>query len=64
MKLPASLAAWLKARSLRGSIKSDFPGVVEEDPAGGRRLDSTQNGGGAHVDCENENGAIVLQRRQ
>ncbi len=65
LQLPTSLAAWLKARSARGSVKCDFPLTLEDDPeTGGRRVDGALNGGGAHVTCENENGGILIQRRQ
>jgi len=64
LQLPASLAAILKAHSVRGPVKCDFPLPLEEDPAGGQRVDGSVNGGGAHVTCEAENGGILIRRRQ
>jgi len=63
LQLPSSLAATLKAHSAHGPLKCDFPLTLEDDLEGGRRVDGALNGGGAHVTCEAENGAIVIQRR-
>ncbi len=64
LQLPASLAAALKAHSAHGPVKCDFPLTLEEDRDGGRLVDGALNGGGAHVTCDNENGGILIQRRQ
>ncbi len=65
LQFPTSMAAWLKARSAHGAVRCDFPLTLEDDPEnGGRRVDGALNGGGAHVTCENENGSILIQRRQ
>jgi hypothetical protein len=64
LQLPSSLAAHLKARSLRGAVKCEFPLVLDEDPDGAKQVDGALNGGGAHVTCTNENGSILIQRRQ
>ena len=64
VQVPAALAAWLKARTLRGILKCDFPASLEDDRDGARVINATLNGGGAHVFCENVNGDVVIQQRR
>lgn len=64
VQLPGAVAAWLKARTVHGGLKSDFAASLEDDPENARVINVALNGGGAHVTCENQNGNIILQRRQ
>lgn len=61
--LPQSVAAFIKARSLRGQVKCELPLIVEDLPQGGRQVDGALNTGGAHINVETQNGGILILKR-
>ncbi len=61
--LPQSVAAFLQARSARGSVKCELALTVDDGPDGGRQVDGALNTGGAHITCETQSGGILILKR-
>lgn len=61
LRLDASVAASIDARTKNGSVSSDFEGGVQDRRR--RTLDLDLNGGGPRVELESSNGSIRVRER-
>lgn len=62
MELPADAGAEVKAQTVNGDIRTDFPLTVQGRILR-RRLSGTIGAGGRQLDLETVNGSIELRRK-